>query len=328
MESSPQNLKKSVRQAIHIWPWIVIGAGCFLALGLAVIGNALLIGDRLGRVNTDLEATFYFLLVGLFYLLFLHPLVAIAIRPRMLIHPFLNRESIISPGDAKSAAKRIWRNGNLDESEKRQLKVAWRNEDALALAVRTIFLEKHKSADMLIQKHAQMAFISTAVSQNGSLDGVMLAYTNMKLIRAMVEHYACRPSFSQLMRMYSQVLACALVAQRLEDVELEDIFPQLGASVGGGVASWVPGLQFAMTALLQGLGSAFLTLRTGMLAKQYIVAGGTDFDVPTARKTASREAAKMIWPVILEIATRLPKSLRLLLNILKSSPKEPVKQNV
>ena len=325
LSASRKNGLRSV--STHYWPWIVIGVGCVLLLALVLLGNVFVIGERLGRFSVNLEVYFYILIGALLYLMLVHPLIAIVIRPRMLLHPFLGVERTMAAQNSRSTAKTLLRYGGLSDSARSALKLAWANDELLAEAIGTVLNEKNNEADSIIVRHAQLAFISTAVSQNGSLDAVMLAYTNLKLIRNLVQHYACRPSVPQLARMYSQVVTCALIAQRLEDLEIEDIFPQFGASLGGSVASWVPGLQLAVTAFLQGMGSALLTLRMGIIAKEYILNGGEEFSPSMARKSASRQAAKLLIEVVISSSPRLPSILRGLVKLFKFSDKEPVRKS-
>lgn len=298
------------KRPLQYWPWVLAGIGCAFLLGLVVLGNILLIGERLARVSALLEHSFYALIALLFYICFLHPAFIVAFRPRMMIHPFLKQDSIITSQQCRSVAKRLWRHGRLSDSARKNLRSVWRDGDGLQIAVKKIIAEKDELAGSIITEQARLAFLSTAISQNGSLDAVMLAYTNVKVIKKLVEHYACRPSFAQLARLYGQVITCSLVAQRIEDIELGDVFPHLGASMGGSVASWVPGLQIGVTSLLQGTGSALLTLRTGFIAREYILSGGETFDQGEARRRANKQAFGCLLSILKLPIPNLPSTLQ------------------
>lgn len=154
----------------------------------------------------------------------------------------------------------------------------------------------------------------------------MLAYANFKLVRALAGNFCYRPSLPKLVTLYSQVFTAALVAERVEDLELEDVFPQMSASVGGGFMSFVPGMQVVVTSVLQGMGSAFLTLRTGYLAEEYIMRGAGEFDRGRERRSANKRAARELLGVVAGAVANLPSSMRTLLRTVKLF-KEPARQN-
>ena len=151
--------------------------------------------------------------------------------------------------------------------------MALRRSDDLTPLLRKIFQSKLKVVDDLTKEHAELAFLSTAISQNGSLDAVMLIHTNFKLLNEIVSTLCYRPSLTQLIKMYAQVFVASLVAERFEDVELSDSFSQIAASIGGGAAAWIPGTQVLVTSVLQGMGSAFPNSQNWNLSKELHIGG-------------------------------------------------------
>lgn len=309
-----------------------MGVGSLLFLGLILLATVLDLGERLGRVHWTVEAGFYGLALLACYGLLLHPILSML---RMSSHPlqrFLDGGQSTSPHapiskkDCRRVATRLLRSGGLSPETAARLR-ATRAEGGLSAeaAIKEALQDKCGRAGQLVKDHARLAFVSTAVLQNGSLDALMLVYTNLKLVRALVAHFGYRPSLPALLMMYGQILAAALVAERIEDVQLEDIFPQLGASVGGGVMAAIPGISLVVHALLQGMGSAFLTLRTGYLAEEFILRGSEAFDRRRERKSATRRAARELVGVVLSTAAQLPASMRTLLRALNGF-KEPASQ--
>ncbi len=306
--------------------WVIIGVGAILLLVVIFTGNVLVIGGRLGQIHQAIELSFYGLVFMFGYLLLVRPLIPIFYTPVFPVSQFLDGEQPVDPKTCRTVARVILRRGGLSSGETKSLAMALRRSDDLTPLLRKIFQSKLKVVDDLTKEHAELAFLSTAISQNGSLDAVMLIHTNFKLLNEIVSTLCYRPSLPQLIKMYAQVFVASLVAERFEDVELSDSFSQIAASIGGGAAAWIPGTQVLVTSVLQGMGSAFLTLRTGTLAKNYILEGGEHFAPRKSRKSANREAAKMLLPVMATAVMKFPASVRGLLKPLSWIFKQPVPQ--
>lgn len=306
--------------------WALVGLGALLFLGLIVLANVLDIAERLSRLHPSLEYAFYALVLCAIYGLLIRPVLSVI---GMSAHPLqrvLVSDNSVSQQEYKAVAKRFLRSGGMSADVTTRLTESLWSGVGLEQEVKAALEEKRARSGQIVKDHARLAFLSTAVIQNGSLDALMLAYANLKLVRSLVTHFGFRPSFPALLTMYGQILAAALIAERVEDMQLEDVFPPLSASVGGGVMSAIPGMHLLIHALLQGMGSAFLTLRTGYLTEEYILRGAQAFDRRRERKSANRRAAKELLGVVLATAAQLPASMRTLLKAVNLF-REPVHQS-
>ncbi|OQW36064.1 MAG: hypothetical protein A4E19_15400 [Nitrospira sp. SG-bin1] len=305
--------------------WILLGFGALLFLSLIALANVLDIGERLSRLHHALEFAFYALVLCAIYGLLIRPVLAVISMSTHPLQRLLVSDSGVTQKEYKAVARRFLQSGGLSvEAAKRLEESVWSGV-GLEQEVKAALAEKRTGAGQIVKDHARLAFLSTAVIQNGSLDALMLAYANLKLVRALVTHFGFRPSFPALLTMYGQILTAALIAERVEDMQLEDVFPPLSASVGGGVMSAIPGMHLIVHALLQGMGSAFLTLRTGYLTEEYILRGAQAFDRRRERQSANRRAAKELLGVVLATAAQLPASMRTLLKAVNLF-REPVHQ--
>ena len=293
--------------------WVLIGCGALLFLGLIGLANVLDIGERLGRLHTSLEYAFYALVLCAIYGLLIRPVLSVLSMSAHPLQRVLVSDRSVTQKEYKAVARRFLQSGGLSMEVAKRLEESVWSGVGLEQEVKAALDEKRTHASQIVKNHARLAFLSTAVIQNGSLDALMLAYANLKLVRALVIHFGYRPSLPALMTMYGQILAAALIAERVEDMQLQDVFPPLSASVGGGVMSAIPGMHLIIHALLQGMGSAFLTLRTGYLTEEYILRGAQAFDRRRERQSANRRAAKELLGVILTTAAQLPASMRTLL---------------
>ncbi len=155
-------------------------------------------------------------------------------------------------------------------------------------------------ADSIISSAASTVFLSTAVSQSGRLDGLVVLVAQCRLVWQVATIYHQRPSVREFVHLYANVASTAMVAVDIDDVDLEGL---LTTFFGSGVAAF-PGLQLVAGSVLSGAANAFLTLRVGMIAKQYcncLVLAKRK----TIRRTATVQAAKLIGRIVKDGVTRL-----------------------
>lgn len=125
----------------------------------------------------------------------------------------------------------------------------------------------------LTKRAAGRAFLVTAISQQGALDGVALLWIQLQLIWDIAHLYYQRPTLRDMVFLYANVLGTALLANRLEDVDLSEQLRPVMTSLMGSTVANLPGVQaFGSTiaqSTLTGAVNAFLTLRVGFVASGY-----------------------------------------------------------
>ena len=163
-------------------------------------------------------------------------------------------------------------------------------------------------ADEVIQQTARQVFITTAVSQNGSLDSVVVLAAQSKMTWTLARLYYQRPSLRELTCLYGNVAATAFVAAEIEDLDLAGQLEPVMSSVLGSFAGAVPGLQVvsavAANSIFNGSANAFMTLRVGLIAKQYCEALVRP-DQRLAKRSATAGAALMLGGVVANGAKRV-----------------------
>ena len=160
----------------------------------------------------------------------------------------------------------------------------------------------------MIQQTAGQVFITTAVSQNGSLDSVVVLAAQSKMTWTLARLYYQRPSLRELTYLYGNVAATAFVAAEIEDLDLAGQLEPVMSSVLGSFAGAVPGLQVvsavAANSIFNGSANAFMTLRVGLIAKQYCEALVRP-DQRLAKRSATAGAALMLGGVVANGAKRV-----------------------
>ena len=179
--------------------WALVGLGTLLFLSLIVLANVLDIGERLSRLHPALEYAFYALVLCAIYGLLIRPVLSVI---SMTTHPLqrvLVSDDSITQKEYKAVAKRFLQSGGLSEEVTTRLTESLWSGVGLEQEVKAALDEKRARSGQIVKDHARLAFLSTAVIQNGSLDALMLAYANLKLVRALVIHFGYRPSLPALL---------------------------------------------------------------------------------------------------------------------------------
>ena len=128
-------------------------------------------------------------------------------------------------------------------------------------------------ADLVVRRTASTVFLSTALMQNGRLDGLIVLFTQIQMVGRIARIYVQRPSPRELVRLYANVAGTAFVASGLESLDLGEMVAPLAVSVVPALKGGIPGLS-GISALLvkcvsNGAANAFLTLRVGEVARRY-----------------------------------------------------------
>jgi uncharacterized protein DUF697 len=128
-------------------------------------------------------------------------------------------------------------------------------------------------ADSVVRRTASTVFLSTALMQNGRLDGLIVLFTQIQMVARIAGIYVQRPSPRELVRLYANVAGTAFIASGMESLDLGEMVAPLAVSVVPALKGGIPGLS-GISALLvkcvsNGAANAFLTLRVGEVARRY-----------------------------------------------------------
>ncbi len=162
-------------------------------------------------------------------------------------------------------------------------------------------------ANEVIQATASTVFVTTAISQNGRLDGLMVLVTQSRMVWQVVHVYNQRPSAREMLDLYANVAATTFLATQLSDLDLTDqVQPIIASAIGVSVAGLVP-LATTLTtiltdALVEGSANAFLTLRVGAIARRQC-SSLTSTQRSVLRRFATLEAAGMLGGIVAKAAT-------------------------
>jgi hypothetical protein len=295
--SQRPTIKRSVWSA-----WLPVGVGACIFLGLSLIGNVMVIGSQLGTLHPVVERTFYACILLACLWLVVVPVI------RVLKAPVIALDDV-SAGTLKSDYKTLKRiayqladSDSLPADLKNQLLGAAGLGSDLQGPLTTAIDAQKLSATTIIREQAVLTFVSTAISQNGKLDAVSVLIANFRLVRRLVEHYGYRPPLPELIRIYGHIFLAALIADEIDDLDVEGILPGLA----GGILGWIPGSQILVSSFLDGTVNALFTLRVGFVAQTCLLNAGKGLARSEVRRSANREARAELGKVLRDGAAELP----------------------
>jgi hypothetical protein len=286
----------------------LLGLGLLALVGLA--GSALILYREASAAHPVLGWTVLGLLALAAFLLLVLPVARLAALPRGLRRPD-TEEGPAWDDYLRRYGKRLRSNRVLQEDYPGygELKAAVDSGDRARLeteATRAVgFLDGR--AREIVTRHAAAVFTTTAVSQSGRLDTMLVFSAQLRMVKEIAELYWQRPTLRDLLRLYGNVGTAAFVAGELEDSE---ILAVLGAPVTAGITGLIPVggtdplVSLLVNSLLDGSTNAFLTLRVGILAQRY--AGlHVSSDRRGLARSASLEAGALLADVVGRGAKRI-----------------------
>jgi hypothetical protein len=257
---------------------VLIGLGLFAFLGL--LGSGLFLLREAAAVH-PVGWVVGGLLAAALGLLVIYPILQVVRLPRTIAPPRV-RSGSGWERYVRRYARHLARNRRLKETHAVSATDLEREvEDALKVLDRR--------AEAVVRRHAAVVFTTTAVSQSGRLDTVIVLSAQFRMIKEVAEVYYQRPGIRDLWRLYANVGASGFVAGEIQDSELLAV---LGAPVSAGITSFIPVagasplVTLLVNSLLDGSANAFLTLRIGVLARRY-----AGLRIETDRRLMARSAA-------------------------------------
>jgi hypothetical protein len=158
-------------------------------------------------------------------------------------------------------------------------------------------------SNVIVKKNAASVFITTAISQNGSLDGIFVFASITRLVWEISHIFNQRPSLRDMAYLYGNIGATVLMARGIEDMDLldEQLEPVIASILGGGLGSLIPGAVYVtnliVNSISEGSVNALLCLRVGAMTKRYC-ASTTVVDKKLLRRSATFEAVSLLGGII------------------------------
>ncbi|MFA7422882.1 MAG: YcjF family protein [Acholeplasmataceae bacterium] len=298
--------------------WYLAAIGFIILFLLMLLSSVLDVGERLRNVSKYLEYAFYGITVILVYALIFRPVHIIVFSPTFSIQTTLDDEQTSYKNYRlyKRVVKRLLDEPYLPDEEKQNLLATLNDKKLLQDNLNHAFNKYvKKEINKRIKKHAKTVMISTAISQNGRLDFFTIIVVNLKMIKELVQMCGFRPSYKNLSKLTINVFTTALIAEGLENLDINDVLPQSTMNTLGEI----PLIKPILSSVTQGISNALLTLRIGIVTRKYLFTDAKEITKEKIRRDALLEAAKMLPSVVGDAMLIIPKRF---LGMFKKTPKE------
>lgn len=261
---------------------IIIG---FIAFLLWVISSAFKIGVNLKDISIYLQYFYYFTALVVIYFLLIKPFLVVMFAPSFTMQR-LNKElegkqkkEVVTTNYKKlrKLAARLIKKKLVNEENTILLKTELKRKDGDLVSKYT---DLKKIIDKVINKDLKKdirgivvnasrdTLYLTSISQNSFIDILIVVINNFRLLKKIVLRCGFRPSFFRLLKFYINVSFSALIADGAQKMDMNSLF----GNALKGLAKPVVG------SLLDGSVNAFFMLRTGFLARNYILEECSDED--------------------------------------------------
>ena len=130
-------------------------------------------------------------------------------------------------------------------------------------------------------------------------------FTNLKMIKEIVQICGFRPSYTNLAKLSVNVAVIAMIAEGLEDVDFSEMMP---SKVGEAMTD-LPMLRTATNSVFQGISNSLLTCRIGIVTRKFLFADNKLMSKREMRLQSYKESFKLMPIVIKEGLTAFPRSV-------------------
>lgn len=284
--------------------WIVVGIGIMIFFMIILISDIIAAGEKIRKISPYLEYGFYVLTVLLFYFLIFNPLRIILFSPSFSIVTVVDEENEKNLKVYKRIVKTLKDAKSINEDDVKRLE-SCETSGELREELSLVFNSSiKKEINRIIRKNAKTVLVSTAICQSGKLDMYTVISINIKMIKEIVVKCGFRPSYPKLGKLAVRVFSTALIAESLEGLDFSDIFPQSTVNY----LADVPLIKPIATSLIGGISNALLTLRVGVVTRNYLFSEGK-LNKDEIRTKAIKESLKIIPGVIKDAFAYFPNKI-------------------
>ncbi|MDL2292668.1 YcjF family protein [Acholeplasma sp. OttesenSCG-928-E16] len=286
--------------------WYLVAIGFFIIFFVVLISSVISLGERIANwTHPYVSYGFYLLVAVIVWFLILNPVRIVVFSPSFSIETTLDKDSRKNYRVYKKVAHRLIDGDVISDNEKEKLRFALKDGyDNLRLALNhTLDSSLKKEINKKIRKSAVTVMVSTAISQNGKLDAFTIISVNFKMIKDIVSMCGFRPSFKNLSKLTVNVFTTALIADGIENVDLNDFLPQSTMNL----FAEIPLVKPLISSTVQGITNGLLTLRIGVVTRKYLFSDVKETSKDIIRRGAFIESTKMLPSVVGDAFKGFPK---------------------
>jgi hypothetical protein len=166
-------------------------------------------------------------------------------------------------------------------------------------------------ANRVINESATAVFLSTAISQNGKLDAFTVLAAQIRLIWKVAHIYWQRPSMKNIWQLYTHVAVNSMAAVGIEQLDLSRQIEPVISALLKSPARTIPivgdAAHIVTDSILEGSINAFLTLRVGVLTRNYCLPD--QLTLRDIRRNSFIEASGLLSRLVIVSSSKVIESL-------------------
>lgn len=289
----------------------IIAAGCLFLFAIMLLSSILDVGIRLretalfGSFGIYVEIMFYIVVFAIIFLAIVRPIMKIVKQPSLTLVTTLEPLDPKAISIYKKISKNMVENNDLSEEEVLLL-TSYKSNEELLMNLQVVFDQTiKKEMNKIIISNAKTVMISTAICQSARFDMITVFGVNLRMIKELVEKCGYRPSMTNLSKLTVNVFSTALIAEGLENLNLEDVLPKSTMNA----ISEIPMLGKTIESITQGAANALMTVRIGCVCRRYLFNDGQVITKEEIRRQAYKETLKIIPLVVADTITFFPKKV-------------------
>ena len=280
-----------------LWPLAALLAGWSAIFTIAMVSQ---LADAADRLHAGAGQFVFWGLVALLLATVVIPTVWLLRLPAALRYP--------TEGDLTAVARYQQRLHAHLQGHPRLAGQPLQDEAAISTALDVL----RQAAETETQRTAASVLVSTALLQNGRLDGLVVLISQIQLVWRIARIYGLRPSLRQMTYLYGHVGASVLVASSLDEVDFAELSAPIVQSATPAALGSIPGLggmgSLLTNSLASGAANAFLTLRVGLIAAAYCAPQQAP-ERQTIKHGANRRAAQLLGSIVRDCGTQVTQAV-------------------
>ena len=193
---------------------LVVASTLLIAFVILMVNQA----AQLVRLGLDIHPTLGRSLLVFFILLSFGIVLMTAILLTRLEKPLVVPDSQDQPGYdlfLRQLGKRLRQNRYLKQNT-----FLWDEEADRLGQIEAALTVLDQESQRLIRQTAAAVFVTTAVSQNGTLDGLFVLMSALRLVWQLALLYHQRPAIRDLIKLYTNIFGTVLLTRQIDDLDL------------------------------------------------------------------------------------------------------------
>ena len=119
-------------------------------------------------------------------------------------------------------------------------------------AVKTALSDLNRQTNQVIEDISSYVFVSTAISQNGIFDAVIVLIAQIRMVWQVAHLYNQRPTLKSIVKLYINVAATVFIVREIDDFELleDQMEPIIASVLGSSLGGFVPVVNTASVVMI------------------------------------------------------------------------------